>query len=210
MAAKKHKEPKQRILDAAITLFAQKGYAAVGVREIVKTADVNIAMISYYFDGKVGIIKAVIKEFFDHFLEIFSEINEKNKSSEENMRLIIRPIINFIRSNTKLAMVAYNELPLDIPEITELKAERTSFFLKKMSSRISGLGLDPKEAFRTAIIGTSLFSAIMMQFRFRPVIERVYKVKYDDAYYKWLEDTITTLFLNGIQGIVTGKKKRVR
>ena len=36
---------KQRILDIAIVLFAQKGYSAVGVREIAKEANVNVSMI---------------------------------------------------------------------------------------------------------------------------------------------------------------------
>ena len=74
MAAKTNKEPKQRIMDAAISLFAQKGYAGVGVREIASKADVNIAMISYYFEGKLGILKAIIEEFFSHYSEILSDI----------------------------------------------------------------------------------------------------------------------------------------
>ena len=105
-------------------------------------------------------------------------------------------------------MVFYNELPLDIPEIIEFKAERTFFMLKKMSGRISGLGLDLKDALKTAIIGTSLFSAIMMQFRFRSVIERVYNIKYNDAYHEWHVETIATMFLYGINGIVAGKQKQ--
>ncbi|MBW2126823.1 MAG: helix-turn-helix transcriptional regulator [Deltaproteobacteria bacterium] len=36
---------KQRILDAAEALFAEKGYKAVTVREIVKTAGCNIAAV---------------------------------------------------------------------------------------------------------------------------------------------------------------------
>ncbi|MHC4415980.1 MAG: TetR/AcrR family transcriptional regulator [Planctomycetota bacterium] len=40
------------LLDAAEELFSRKGYAAVGIREIVEHADVNIAAIKYHFGSK--------------------------------------------------------------------------------------------------------------------------------------------------------------
>jgi len=42
----------KKIMDAALKLFAKKGFAAVSVKEVAKNAGVNIALISYYFGGK--------------------------------------------------------------------------------------------------------------------------------------------------------------
>ena len=60
MTDEHHKAAKQRIFEAALALFARKGYAAVGVREIAKHANVNISMINYYYGEKAGILKAII------------------------------------------------------------------------------------------------------------------------------------------------------
>ena len=100
MKAKKSKEPRQRILDAAVFLFAQKGYAGVGIREIAKAADVNIAMISYYFEGKLGILKAIIEEFFTHYSEILSDIDDQSKSPEECVRLMVQRLVNFVKKES--------------------------------------------------------------------------------------------------------------
>jgi len=54
------KEAKDRIFDAAKSLFARKGYAAVSVREIAKKAKVNISMLNYYYGGKIGILREVL------------------------------------------------------------------------------------------------------------------------------------------------------
>ena len=116
MPAKETTEPKQRILDAAVLLFAKKGFAGVGVREIAKEANVNIAMISYYYEGKVGILQSIIEEYFDRFHLSIAEIDFSSQTPEDNVRELIERIIDFIRENTELAMVMYNELPLDIPE----------------------------------------------------------------------------------------------
>ncbi len=61
---------RDRIFNAAISLFAQKGYSAVGVRELATEAGVNISMISYYFGGKIGLLKDIIEQFYNEYSEI--------------------------------------------------------------------------------------------------------------------------------------------
>jgi len=207
MKAKKSKEPRQRILDAAVSLFAQKGYAGVGVREIAKAADVNIAMISYYFEGKLGILKAIIEEFFAHYSEILRDIDDQSKSPEECLRLMVQRLVNFVKKNTELAMVTYNELPLDSPEIAELKAEKINELIQRISGLIRRFGLDPSDTFQISVIGPSLIASIFTNFRFRPVLKHIIKVEFNDVYYERLIEIISTLFLRGVLGLAAQKQK---
>jgi AcrR family transcriptional regulator len=195
-------EPKLRILDAAISLFSQKGFAAVGVREIAKEADVNIAMISYYFEGKIGILKAVLEEYFEQYFLMLDEAVDEGKSTEESIRVLISHMVDFIREKTELALVVYNELPLDLPELAEFKAEKITQMIGIMSGLIKKFGLDPEDKYRLGMIGPSLFSMVFMNFRIRPILRDVFKIKFDDAYYDEFKETIATLFLAGIQGVV--------
>jgi AcrR family transcriptional regulator len=48
-----------RLLDAALQLFAEKGFAKTSTREIAQAAQVNIASIRYYFGDKAGLYRAV-------------------------------------------------------------------------------------------------------------------------------------------------------
>jgi len=43
---------KERILNEAEALFAQKGYRAVSIREIIKSAHCNLAAVNYHFGSK--------------------------------------------------------------------------------------------------------------------------------------------------------------
>lgn len=52
-------EARGRLLDAAMALFAEKGFAKTSTREIAQAAQVNIASISYYFGDKAGLYRAV-------------------------------------------------------------------------------------------------------------------------------------------------------
>ena len=52
-------EARARLLDAAMALFAEKGFAKTSTREIAQAAQVNVASISYYFGDKAGLYRAV-------------------------------------------------------------------------------------------------------------------------------------------------------
>ncbi len=49
-----------RILDAAERLFARSGYDAVSVREIMREADAQLGLMSYYFASKEAMLEAVV------------------------------------------------------------------------------------------------------------------------------------------------------
>jgi AcrR family transcriptional regulator len=53
-------ESKQRILRAARDLFGQRGYAGTTVRAIATAAEVDSAMVFYFFGTKQGLFSAVI------------------------------------------------------------------------------------------------------------------------------------------------------
>ncbi|MBI2751836.1 MAG: CerR family C-terminal domain-containing protein [Burkholderiales bacterium] len=55
-------EARNRLLDAALVLFAEKGFAKTSTREIALAAQINIASISYYFGDKAGLYKAVFTD----------------------------------------------------------------------------------------------------------------------------------------------------
>jgi len=55
---------RQRLLEAALQLFADKGYQKTSTREIADAAGVNLGSISYYFGDKPGLYRAVFCESF--------------------------------------------------------------------------------------------------------------------------------------------------
>jgi AcrR family transcriptional regulator len=55
-------EKQLEILQAAEQLFADKGFDGTSVRDIAKEANVNIAMISYYFGSKEKLMEAVFEQ----------------------------------------------------------------------------------------------------------------------------------------------------
>lgn len=53
-------DKKEEILDVAEKLFSDNGFEAVSVREISKAANINVAMVSYYFGSKEKMYEEVV------------------------------------------------------------------------------------------------------------------------------------------------------
>lgn len=51
-------QSRERLLTAAMRLFAEQGYAKASTREIALAAGANVASISYYFGDKAGLYRA--------------------------------------------------------------------------------------------------------------------------------------------------------
>jgi TetR/AcrR family transcriptional regulator, regulator of cefoperazone and chloramphenicol sensitivity len=57
--AKAHDDKaRERLLSAALKLFANQGYSQTSTRELAEAAQVNVAAISYYFGDKAGLYRA--------------------------------------------------------------------------------------------------------------------------------------------------------
>ncbi len=63
-------DKKEIIISTAMKLFAQKGFEGTSVREIAAGADVNPAMISYYFGSKEKLFEKLV-EYKAGFLKGF-------------------------------------------------------------------------------------------------------------------------------------------
>lgn len=61
MSGKDDQETKQRLLEAAAQLFAERGYQHVSIRDICAAANANVAAVNYYFHDKWALYEELIR-----------------------------------------------------------------------------------------------------------------------------------------------------
>ncbi len=61
--------PSERILVAAEQIFNSKGFRAATVREICRSAGVNLAAVNYYFGDKAALYRAVVRRLMERVFE---------------------------------------------------------------------------------------------------------------------------------------------
>jgi TetR/AcrR family transcriptional regulator, regulator of cefoperazone and chloramphenicol sensitivity len=83
---------RERVLAAAIDLFAEHGFEGVTVREICQRASANIAAVNYHFRDKLGLYLAVLGTAIDHMRDV-SDLTKRvaaNASAEDRFRHYVR------------------------------------------------------------------------------------------------------------------------
>ena len=200
------KNQKQHILDVAAKLIARKGFHAVGVREIASNAKVNISMISYYFSGKVGILKAINEVYFDELARIFKGLNFEEKNHEIFFGSYLEQLIEFFVEKRDYCRVAILELPIEHPEILEYKIEMVkinkSFVKRYLKEKFVIL-----DKYEQVIIGPAFMAMAFSNFLLGELHRKMTKIEYNRTFYKNYTKTINTLFFKGVTGLVNDKIK---
>lgn len=63
---------RERILNAALAVFAEHGFDGARTRDIAERADANLGLIKYYFDGKEKLWKAAVTRAFEELQADFA------------------------------------------------------------------------------------------------------------------------------------------
>lgn len=94
------RDTKERILDAAESLFARHGFAAASLRQITADAGVNLAAVNYHFQSKEELFVAVIKRKIEPINArrlalldgLESQLPDVVPSLEQVIRVFFRPV----------------------------------------------------------------------------------------------------------------------
>lgn len=194
-------ETRERILQAACALFAAQGYAATGLRQVVAQAGVSLAMVNYHFGSKQRLLLSILDSFFDSMIELARRNLPGPGDAEQRLRRHVTGLVEFFRTQPELMRVALLELPRDMPEIVDYKAEKIRQVVDVAAQQLLP-ALEARGAgrLRLEILGPALIGVIASHFLLRPVIENVFAVGFDDAFYEGLPREITRLVLHGIMG----------
>ncbi|GAD88778.1 putative TetR family transcriptional regulator [Vibrio halioticoli NBRC 102217] len=77
---------KQKIIEVAESLFAQKGFKDTSLRAITSQANVNLASVNYHFGDKKSLIRAVLNRYLEEFMpQLEHELLRIEQSNDVSM-----------------------------------------------------------------------------------------------------------------------------
>ena len=91
------------ILDAALRVFAEKGYAAARMEDIAARAGVTKGTIYLYFSGKEEVFKTLVREMIGQALASASrQFSDFSGSPREHLVLLLTAIATFLQNNERV------------------------------------------------------------------------------------------------------------
>jgi AcrR family transcriptional regulator len=88
---------REKILRAALALFASRGYDAVGVQEICDACEITKPTLYHYFASKQGLLDVLFAESYKPFLERVAIAAEYHRDIVVNLESIARAFFDFAR-----------------------------------------------------------------------------------------------------------------
>ena len=89
---------RERLLETASHLFAEKGYASTSVREIVARAGVSKPVLYYYFQSKEGLYYAILKWGAEVQKKIIDDVFETSGTVQDRIIFLYRRIYEEIQA----------------------------------------------------------------------------------------------------------------
>lgn len=102
-------ERRRQILDAARTLFAERGFDATTTRDLAAAADINDALIYRYFPDKHAILAALVDEAIAVFQGLPKPPDQAAVPLESLLELLGTGFVDTIRANLDLVTILISE-----------------------------------------------------------------------------------------------------
>jgi len=104
-------DKKEQIIEAAIDLFAQKGFEGTSIRDLASKADVNVAMVNYYFGSKDKLFEALVElKAASARVTLEGLLRDKSLASIEKIDKIIESYIDRLFLNRKFHRLLHQEM----------------------------------------------------------------------------------------------------
>ncbi|WP_162127705.1 TetR/AcrR family transcriptional regulator [Flavobacterium phycosphaerae] len=203
-------EKQIEILQVAEQLFAEEGFDGTSVRDIAKKANVNIAMISYYFGSKEKMLEAlVLNRISDMRLQLESLYNE-NIPPFAKVDKMVELYISRINKNKCIYQILHFEFStkkreLNFDGFTEMKKNNLETF-----KNIIKEGQDSGEFQKD--INVDLLPPIIMgtYFQFhmnKPLYLKILNLNTEEAYNHYIATTLTQHIQKTIKALLVYENK---
>ena len=153
-------EDKRRaILDAALRVFARRGFAAARISDIAAAAEIGKGTVYLYFASKEDLLMGVFESRVDDILSMIDEMVVSQVTPREGLRKFFDAALSLVASNVELLDLFEQRIFLSD---ARLRARGMAFFHSMIERVVSKLTPDIKgdlmldydmEIIATAIIG---------------------------------------------------------
>jgi AcrR family transcriptional regulator len=155
-------ERRLQILDTALTVFAEKGFAGASIKDIAQAAGISQGLMYHYFASKEELLDATVE--YHSFLPQLRQIlaSDSERPFDEVYLTISNQFLNTLDDKAKLVRILIQEIGLS-PTVKNTWAkmchEGMSLLQKYIDSQIARGYLRPH---RSEVTARSLFSMMFM------------------------------------------------
>ncbi|HKL08937.1 MAG TPA: TetR family transcriptional regulator [Bacteroidales bacterium] len=185
---------RERIIQTATELFLKKGYDRTSVRDITSKAQINVALMNYYFRSKEVLFETIIDLLIGKASASLKEILDADMDLNPKIEKYISSYIDFLIENPLLISFVLTVLSHNPEKLTKLKVADNLYNSQIFSTQLkqeASLGniraINPEQFY------INMLSLIAFPFAIKDMI--IYKNRYsDDAFVQFIKNRKTIIY----------------
>ncbi len=140
-----HSDTRQQLLRAGLRHFANSGYAATSVQDIVDDAQLSKPALYYHFRDKAGLFQALVHEAQDERYRILRAAAESRTGIRAQLKAALAALFAYFRGNRDLMRISFASMfaaPGEAPQDTRCaeKCQRNFEFVHDLIQRAQQAG----------------------------------------------------------------------
>lgn len=168
------KTTEEKIYEAARTVFIRKGMEGTRMQEIADEAEINKALLHYYFRNKENLFNAVFKNTMSKFFAKTEEVMNGQLSIKEKITYFVHHYIDIIQANPYVPQFIINEINRD-PQVLRSLMKDSGLEPEKILKMIANeIGNDDDAQTDPRHIVVSLLGMLIFPFVARPLLQIIY------------------------------------
>ena len=118
----------ERIMDAALELFATKGFTSTSISSIASKANISKGLIYNYFESKNDLLRRIVIRAQDIGKDLFNEVIEDYESPYDELKYLVLNVIEHFKTHTEYwrlltALSFQQEVMTEIADIIEQNSQ---------------------------------------------------------------------------------------
>ena len=210
-------DTRQRLLDAALRLFTERGFDKVTVRDITGAAKANLAAVSYHFRDKAGLYEEVLATGLRFAQELNAEtmLAPEGHTAEERLRYYVRQYLpRIIRTDRRggiyqlLKHELANPTPIARTYVRQAIMPRIEFLMEVVRDLLGDAATD--ERVRRCVTSIQAQCLFFLPDPFKNLVAGDWQPSTDEQI-REMADHIADFSLAGIRAIASARRgPRVR
>lgn len=146
-------ERERQILDAAVEIFGERGYAEVSMDEIAERVGVTKPVLYTHFRSKEGLLLACIARIRAQLLEVTAAAAARAATPEAMLRDGCRAFFAFLDRRAPAWTLFCSEAGVTEEALEEVRAQQTDFIAELLGMQVPGAAPDRLTGWAHVIVG---------------------------------------------------------
>ncbi|MDR3697404.1 TetR family transcriptional regulator [Mucilaginibacter sp.] len=171
----------EKIMDAARIVFTSKGYAATKVRDIAAQANINLALVNYYFRSKEKLFDLIMAETMKKLFDKIKPVIYNDATTlNEKISGIVDNYLELLLENPELPLFVVSEMRSGSDMLPKMTGNGKLFLESHFAKQLQQLQAEGKIKFHPINIMMNILGLVVFPFIGRPLLMKTGILKEED------------------------------